>query len=114
MALPAGLCFSVATSVAQALVLPASKLWRALWIALILPTEFASTVLAEGLYRNLQASLFGPFSGGSVFWIRVLTINFVPRIAAWLLIAVVSGVLMYVVLRRATGRVGDQLYARFD
>jgi hypothetical protein len=112
MVLPTGLCFGVATSVPQALVLPASKLWRALWIAVILPTEFASTVLAEGLYRSFQLSL-DPFAG-SLLWIRLLAINFVPRIAAWLLTAVVSGVLMYVVLRRGAGRAGDQLYARFD
>lgn len=114
MVLPTGLCFGVATSVPQALVLPASKRWRALWIAVILPTEFASTVLAEGLHRSLQLSLYDPFSGGSLFWIRILAINFVPRLAAWLLTAVASGVLMYVVLRRGAGRVGDQLYARFD
>jgi hypothetical protein len=113
MALPSGLCFGVATSIPQALVLPASKLWRALWIAVILPTEFASTVLAEGLYRSFQLSL-DPFSGGSLPWIRLLAITFVPRIAAWLLTAVVSGVLMYVILRRGAGRAGDQLYARFD
>ena len=112
MVLPVGLCFGVATSLPQALVLPASKLWRALWIAVILPTEYVSTVLGEGLYRSLRLS-YDPFSGGSS-WIRLIAINFVPRTCAWLLIAVVSGVLMHVVLRRAAGRVGDQFYARFD
>ena len=112
-ALPTGLCFGVATSVPQALVLPASKRWRALWIAVILPTEFASTVLGEGLHRSFQLSLI-PFSSGSLLWIQLLAIHFVPRLAAWLLIAVASGVLMHIVLRRGAGRVGDQLYARFD
>jgi hypothetical protein len=77
-------------------------------------TEFASTILAEGLYRSFQLSLYDPLSGGSLFWIRLLAISFVPRIAAWLLTAVVSGVLMHVVLRRGAARAGDQLYARFD
>jgi hypothetical protein len=110
--LPTGLCFGAATSIPQALVLPASKLWRALWIAVILPTEYASTVLGQGLYRSLRLG-YDPLTDRSP-WIRLIAISFVPRTCAWLLIAVVSGVLMHVILRRGAGRVGDQLYARFD
>jgi hypothetical protein len=112
MVLPTGLCFGVATSVPQALVLPASKLWRALWIAVILPTEYVSTVLGESLYRSLKLG-YDPLTGGSP-WIQLIAISFVPRTCAWLLTAVVSGVLMHAILRRAPGRVGDQVYARFD
>jgi hypothetical protein len=111
MVLPTALCFGVATSVPQALVLPASKLWRALWIAVVLPTEFASTVLGVGLYRSFQL-MYDPLSGG--VWGMLIVLNFVPRISGWLLTAVVSGVLMHVILRRSSGRVGEQLYTRFD
>jgi hypothetical protein len=112
-ALPSGLCFGVATSVPQALVLPASKLRRAFWIAVMFPTEYASTMLGEGLYRAFQPSMSDLISDGA-FWSRVIALNFVPRTCAWLLTAVVSGLLMHAVLRRSSGRVGDQLYARFD
>jgi hypothetical protein len=112
-ALPSGLCFGVATSVPQALVLPASKLRRALWIAVMFPTEYASTMLGEGLYRAFRPSMSDLISDGA-FWSRVIALNFVPRTCAWLLTAVVSGLLMHAILRRSSGRVGDQLYARFD
>ncbi len=111
--LPSGLCFGVATSVTQALVLPASKLWRALWIAVMFPTEYASTMLAEGLYRAFRPGMSDLISDGAI-WGRVIALNFVPRTCAWLLTAVVSGLLMHAILRQRSGRVGDQLYARFD
>ena len=111
--LPSGLCFGLGTSVPQALVLPASKLRRALWIAVMFPTEYASTMLGEGLYRAFRPSMSDLISDGA-FWSRVIALNFVPRTCAWLLTAVVSGLLMHAILRRSSGRVGDQLYARFD
>ncbi len=112
MFFPTALCFGVATSVPQALVLPAPKLWRALWIAVVLPTEFASTVLGAGLYRSLQVMDVPLTSGG--LWVKLIAINFVPRISGWLLTAAVSGLLMYVILQRSSGRVGEQLYTRFN
>jgi hypothetical protein len=110
-AVTSGLCFGVATSVAQALVLPASGLWRAVWVAVMLPTQYASAFLDEAIHRSFEL-MYDPLSDG--IWVRLLALNFVPRVSAWLLTGVVSGLLMYVVLRRGSGRVGDQLYTRFD
>jgi hypothetical protein len=109
---PSGLCFAVGTSVPQALVLPASKLWRVLWIAVMFPTEYASTMVGEGLHRHFR-SMSDPLSEEGI-WGQLIAINFVPRTSAWLITAVVSGLLMHAVLRRGSGKVADHLYARFD
>jgi hypothetical protein len=54
-----------------------------------------------------------PLTSGGL-WVKLIAINFVPRISGWLLTAVVSGSLMHVILQRSSSRVGEQLYTRFD
>jgi hypothetical protein len=115
-ALPSGLLFGVATAVPQAIVLPASKGMRTLWIAIMIPTEYASTVLGEGLYYVMRTGTYRYDAVTSAWPLseHLIMINFAPRIAAWFLTAIVSGLLMHAVLRRRAGSAHDRLYAQFD
>lgn len=120
-AVPVGLCFGLTMAIPQAIVLPAARRARIVWFAVMFLAELASTVLFESLYRFFQLNLVGSFQRDLVgspldpgFWVSVITLNYVPRLCAWLLVAVVGGLMMHAVLRRRLGAVDDRLYARFD
>lgn len=112
-AVPVGLCFGLTMAIPQAIVLPAARRARIVWFVVMFLVELASTVLFESLYRFFQLNLVGS-SLDPGFWVSVITLNYVPRLCAWLLVAVVGGLMMYAVLRRRLGAVDDRLYARFD
>ncbi len=80
----------------------------------MIPTEYASTALGEGLYRVMRMAMFDLTGSFDTLLPRLVVVNFAPRLCAWLLTAVVSGLLMHAVLRRRAGRMGDQVYAQFD
>jgi len=108
--LPIGLFLGVATSLPEAIALPGSGRMRLVWIAVMIPTEYVSTILGEGLYRVMPISdtVTAVGLGGEI------AINIAPRICAGLLTAVVSGLLMHAILRRRATKGGDHLYSRFD
>jgi multidrug efflux pump subunit AcrB len=83
---------------------------RIVWIAVMIPTGYASTALGEGLFRTVQTAMVTLAASPGLF----VALAFAPRICAWLLAAVVSGLLMHAILRRRAGSASGQLYARFD
>jgi hypothetical protein len=113
IALPRALCFGAAWAIPPALAFPGSRATRIVWAVALMSTGFLLVVMVKTLSRELLTVLLHQYERTGV-WVPSITSSVLPVFLAWLILALVSGAIMYWSLRHRPAVEIGQVYARFD
>jgi hypothetical protein len=108
--IPIALCYGAARSIPQGIALPGSRSAKVVWMIVLMLTGFVVVVMAETFSYELREA-FGLRRHANLT--ALLASSLVPLSFGWLILALVSGSIMYWNLWRNAEAATTQVLARF-